>query len=76
MAKAKRKNVEKLGDVVGKTRPVAGFVLLVIGVFFAVSVLGFARTRGRDDFACGGIARRGCDIYAARVCFVVCVVLF
>lgn len=42
MAKAKRKNVEKLGDVVGKTRPVAGFVLLVIGVFFAVSVLGFA----------------------------------
>ena len=38
---AKRKRVEKIGNVIGSTRPIWGIVLLVIGVYLAMSVLGY-----------------------------------
>lgn len=38
---AKRKRVEKIGNVIGSTRPIWGIVLFVIGVYLAMSVLGY-----------------------------------
>lgn len=46
MARSKRKNVEKFGDVIGKSRPILGAVLAVAGVAALLSVLGY--TAGQE----------------------------
>ena len=46
MARAKRKNVEKFGEVIGRSRPILGTVLAVAGVAALLSVLGY--TAGQE----------------------------
>lgn len=46
MARAKRKNVEKFGEVIGKSRPILGTVLAVAGLAALLSVLGY--TAGQE----------------------------
>ncbi len=46
MARSKRKNVEKFGEVIGKSRPILGAVLAVAGVAALLSVLGY--TAGQE----------------------------
>lgn len=39
---AKRKHVEKLGEVIGNNRPLTGVALLVIGLYLSASMLGYS----------------------------------
>ena len=39
---AKRKHVEKLGEVIGKSRPLLGVALMLAGAIMAMSIWGYA----------------------------------
>ncbi len=46
MAKKRKKQVEKLGDVIGRSRPFSGIVLLFVGVFLLLAVFNY--TAGQE----------------------------